>query len=163
MRLRYTYVRSFALAAILVALASGVPLAQETARVRPGSGSALVRGTVWNADNAPVPGGIVRLRNLYTGRVETSGITNERGEFGFERVPSASYLTEAVDEGGKVLAVGQTFRIESAETVAAFIRIPARRSWLAGAFSNTASAVIAAASSAGITAMGSKAPPVSPQ
>lgn len=159
MRPGYTYVRGVALAAMLVGLASGVSLAQ----VRSASGYALVRGMVWNADNSPVPGGNVRLRNLYTGRVEAGGITNERGEFDFERVPSASYLTEAVDEAGKVLAVGQTFRIESSETIATFIRIPPRRSWLAGAFSNTASAVIAAASSAGITAIGSKAPPVSPQ
>lgn len=163
MRLRSSFVRRFALAAVLVGVVSSGALGAGRAPDRPASGAATVRGMVWNPDNSPVQGGRVRLRDLYSGRVTASGITTERGEFVFERVPAASYLTEAVDETGNVVAVGQSFRIESSENVATFIRIPARRSWLAGAFANTAAAVIAAASSAGITAVGSSAPPVSPQ
>lgn len=125
--------------------------------------SAVVRGMVWNADNSPVPDGRVRLRNLHTGRAEAATVTTERGQFTFDKIPSGSYLTEVVDHSGKVIAVGQSFRLETGETVATFVRLPARRSWFAGAFSNTAAAVIAAASNAGVTAIGSTAPPVSPQ
>jgi hypothetical protein len=165
MRLRYTFVRTTALAAGLTCLVASAALALGSAPVRPGSAAATgaVRGVVWTAENSPLPNAKVRLRNLQSGRVESEAVTTERGEFVFEHVPSASFLTEVVDEAAKVVAVGQSFRIESGEAIATFVRIPARRSWLAGVFSNTASAVIAAASSAGITAVGSKAPPASPQ
>ena len=159
-------VRTLALGGALACLA--VP-AGVLADVRPGprnasaSASATVRGMVWHADNTPVPAGKVRLRNLHTGRVEGTAVTTERGQFTFEKIQRGSYLTEVVDESGKVIAVGQSFRLETGETAATFVRLPARQSWFAGAFSNTAAAVIAAASSAGVTAIGSTAPPVSPQ
>lgn len=167
MSLRYTCLRGFALAAALACLAmpGGVRAASGSAPSRPGPATAVstVRGVVWNPDNSPYPNGRVRLRNLHSGRVESTGVTTERGQFTFERIPSGSYLTEVVDDAGKVIAVGQSFTVESGETAATFVRLPARQSWLAGAFSNTAAAVIAAASSAGVTAIGTKAPPVSPQ
>jgi hypothetical protein len=161
-------VRTLALGGALACLAvpAGVlangAAATSTRRVS-AAASATVRGMVWNADNAPVPDGKIRLRNVHTGRVEAATVTTERGQFTFEKIQSGSYLTEVVDERGKVIAVGQSFRLETGETVATFVRLPARQSWLAGAFSNTAAAVIAAASSAGVTAIGSSAPPVSPQ
>jgi hypothetical protein len=128
-----------------------------------GSVPGAVRGVVWNADNTPLPNGKVRLRDVLTGRVEGQAVTTDRGEFVFDTVQRATYVTEVVDEAGKVIAVGQSFQLESGATVATFVRLPPRQSWLAGAFSNTAAAVIAAASSAGVTAIGTKAPPVSPQ
>src|SRR5688500_10998835 len=122
--------------------------------------SAIVRGMVWNADNSPVSDGRVRLRNLHTGRVEAATVTTERGQFTFDKIPSGSYLTEVVDHSGKVIAVGQSFRLETGETVATFVRLPARRSWFAGAFSSTAAAVSAAASSGGGTATAATASPL---
>jgi hypothetical protein len=159
-------VRTFALGVALACLAlpAGVLAdARPSGHRASAPASATVRGMVWHADNTPVPAGNVRLRNLHTGRVEAAAVTTERGQFTFEKVQRGSYLTEVVDESGKVIAVGQSFRLETGEAVATFVRLPARRSWLAGAFANTAAAVIAAASSAGVTAIGSTAPPVSPQ
>ena len=166
MSLRDSCVRTLALGGALACLAlpAGVLARSGTlARSVSAAPSAVVRGMVWYGDNSPVPNGKVRLRNLHTGRVEGATATTERGQFTFERILSGSYLTEVVDESGKVIAVGQSFRLETGETVATFVRLPARQSWLTGAFSNTAAAVIAAASSAGVTAIGSTAPPVSPQ
>ena len=70
---------------------------------------------------------------------------------------------ELVDDNGKVVAVGQTFRVESGDTIATFVRLPAPQSWYSGVFGNTAAAVLAAAASAGLTAIGTQAPPASPQ
>lgn len=168
MSLRYTRVRTLALAGALVCLAipwgvladtGATPALHSVSAPAPG----VVRGVVWNADNSPVPNVRVRLRNLFTGKIEAEGVTAERGEFVFEKVRSAAYVTEVVDEARRVIAVGQSFRVDPGATVATFVRIPARQSWLAGAFRNTATAVIAAASTAGVTAVGSNAPPVSPQ
>ena len=161
-------VRTLALGAAVACLAftgGAVAASGATPQARrvSAAASAVVRGMVWNADNSPVPDGRVRLRNLHTGRAEAATVTTERGQFTFDKIPRGLYLAEVVDQNGKVIAVGQSFRIETGETVATFVRLPARRSWFAGAFSNTAAAVIAVASSAGVTAIGSTAPPVSPQ
>jgi hypothetical protein len=168
MSLQDLCVRTLALGGALACLAlpTGV-LADSGARPNAGDvsapGSAAVRGIVWNADNAPVPAGKVRLRNLHTGRVEAATVTSDSGQFTFDKIRRGAYLTEVADDSGKVIAVGQSFGLETGETVATFVRLPARRSWFSGAFSNAAAAVIAAASSAGVTAIGSTSPPVSPQ
>lgn len=125
--------------------------------------STAVHGVVWNADNTPFPNSTVRLRNLQTGRVDAAVTANEEGRFTFDNLDGGSYVIELVDGGGKVIALGQTFRIEPGETVATFIRLGVRQPRLAGLFSNAAAAVISAASSAGVTAIGSQAPPASPQ
>jgi hypothetical protein len=168
MSLRCTCLRVFALAAALACLAIPAVVSAESgvsaqASAASKSMRSIVSGVVWNADNSPYPNGKVRLRNVHSGRVEAAAVTTERGQFTFSQVPSGSYLTEVIDDAAKVIAVGQPFRVEPGETAATFVRLPARKSWLAGAFSNTAAAVIAAASSAGVTAIGSQAPPVSPQ
>src|SRR4029079_16027349 len=108
----------------------------------------------WNADNSPFPNPKVRLRNLHSGRVEASAIGTEAGQFSFSQIEGGTYLVELVADNGKVIAVGQTFRIESGDTLATFVRLAAPQSWYAGVFGNTAAAVLAAASSAGLTAIG---------
>jgi hypothetical protein len=125
--------------------------------------STSVRGVVWNADNSPLPNAKVRLRNLQTGRVDAAATANENGQFTFDSLEGGSYVIELVGENSKVIAIGQSFRLERGETVATFVRLGARQPRLAGLFSNTAAAVIAAASGAGVTAIGSQAPPASPQ
>jgi hypothetical protein len=170
MSLRYRFVRPvplvFQFAVVVCLLVSGGMTAagraagpvQTVNRARPS-----VRGVAWNNDNSPLPAAKVRLRNLETGHVEGSTLTTEIGQFTFGAIVSGAYAVELVGDNGSVMAVGQGFRIETGETVATFVRLPARRSWFAGAFSNAAAAVVAAASSAGVTAIGSPGPPVSPQ
>lgn len=125
--------------------------------------STAVRGVVSNADHSPLPNAKVRLRNLQTGRVDAAATANENGQFAFNSLEGGSYVIEIVDDNGKVIAVGQSFRVERGETVATFVRLGTRRPGLSGLFSNTAAAVIAAASGVGVTAIGSQAPPASPQ
>lgn len=122
-----------------------------------------VLGVVWNADSTPVPDARVRLRNITTGRVEATAVANQAGQFTFENLETSSYAIEFVDETGKVRAIGQSFRIDAGETIATFVRLAAPRPWFTGFFSNTASAAISAASSAGVTAVGSGAPPATQQ
>lgn len=130
----------------------------------PGKGAA-VRGVVWNSDNSPVPNVKVRLRNTESGRIESNSVTSEDGRFAFS-AEGGSYVVELLSDGGKVIAVGQSFRAEAGETVATFVRLSPRRPWLADIFSNASTAVIAAASSLGVTAIGpsgSGGRPISPQ
>jgi len=123
----------------------------------------IVRGVVWNGENKPIGNGKVRLRNIETGRVVAASETSANGQFIFAGVASGSYLVELVSDEGKVLAVGPAFPIEPEQTVSTVVRLPTRRSWYAGMFSNTAAAVIAAASSVGLTGVGTNGRPISPQ
>jgi hypothetical protein len=125
--------------------------------------STAVHGVVWNADNTPFPNSNVQLRNLQTGRADAAATANEEGRFTFQNLEGGSYVIELVGDDGKVIALGQSFRIEPGETVATFVRLGAPQPRLAGLFTNAAAAVISAASSAGVTAIGSQAPPASPQ
>lgn len=123
------------------------------AMVRAGEG-ATVRGVAWNSDNTPIPSAKVRLRNTHSGRVEANAATGEDGRFAFTAVEGGPYVVELVGDNGKVLAVGQSFRVETGETVATFVRLAPRRSWLTDVLSNASTGVIAAAASAGVAARG---------
>ncbi len=122
----------------------------------------VVRGVVWNGDHSPIGNAKVRLRNIETGRVVSATETSADGQFLVAKIAKGSYLAELVSDNGKVLAVGSAFRMGPGETVSTIIRLPTRR-WYSGMFSNAAAAVIAAASSVGLTAVGTHAPPISPQ
>jgi hypothetical protein len=163
--LRRACLHTFAVGLALVAGAAdtGVCAAASAPRGAAAPAPGVIRGVVWNADNSPLPNGKVRLRDVSTGRVEGQTMTTGGGEFVFNNVHSALYVAELVDKGGNVIAVGSSFRVDAGAIVTTFIRLLPRRSWLAGAFSNSAGVVIAAAAGAGVTAIGAKAPPVSPQ
>jgi len=165
---RRTIAASLACAALAGLICPGGLLAgtrgpSTRARTAPVARSTSVHGVVWNADNTPLPNARVRLRNLQTGRIDASAAANENGQFTFESLEGGSYVIELVGDASKVIALGKTFRIEPGETVATFVRLASRQPRFAGLFSNAAAAIISAASGAGITAIGSQAPPASPQ
>lgn len=125
--------------------------------------SATVRGVAWNSDNSTIPNAKVRLRNIHSGKVEANAVTGEDGRFTFSPVEGGPYVVELLGDNGRVVAVGESFRVEPGETAATFVRLSPRRPWLAAIFSNAATGVIAAASHAGVTATGSGSRPISPQ
>src|SRR5262245_5886418 len=150
---------------LLVAIQICAPLIGYAAAARPGE-AAIVRGVAWNSDNSPIPKAKVRLRNTHSGRVDANTQTGEDGQFAFTLAEGGSYVVELVGDDNKVMAVGQSFRVEAGETVATFVRLPPQRSQFAGFFSNAAVAAIAAAAAVGVTAMGpgtNGGRPISPQ
>ena len=123
--------------------------------------SAVVLGTAWKGDNTPIPHALLRLRNVVTGRAEAMTIANAQGQFTFANVETGTYVVELVNEDGRVLALGQVFAVAAGETVATFVRLNSRRPWLGGFLSNAGAAAVTAASSLGLTALGSNGQPVS--
>ena len=140
-----------------------VPVGAQSAPVRvsrPVQGSGAVRprattiqGTAWRADNTPIPGALLRLRNVITGKIEATAVADAAGGFVFRGLPEGTYLVELVNEGGKVLAVGHVFTIGRGETVATFVRLGAKVPWFNGFFGNAALAVAATAATAGVVAL----------
>jgi Carboxypeptidase regulatory-like domain len=156
--------RTIAAGAVLLALfAAPAAPASEAKRARaaaPAVGTTIL-GTAWKADNTPIPQARVRLRNVTTGRPAATSVANGRGQFTFASVEPGSYLVELVNDEGKVLALGQVFNIGPGETVATFVRLSARARWFSGFFTNAATSAVTAASSLGVTALGSDGQPVS--
>jgi hypothetical protein len=147
-----------------VPAAPGAPVAVRTGTRAGGavaSRATSIVGVAWNADNGPLPGARVRLRNVVTGRVALTAVANEAGQFTFVAMEPGSYLIELVNERDKILTVGQTFTIEPGETVATFVRLPAKAPWFNGFFGNAAGAVASAAAAAGVTAIAPEAKPCS--
>lgn len=129
--------------------------------VRPSGGTIL--GSVWNARNEGVPGALVRLRNIASGRIEATARANDVGRFTFEGVEGGSYVLELVNDDGRVIAMGHNFTVLPGETIATFIRLGAKPPWFAGFFANAGAAAVSSAASFGLTAVAPVGQPTSPQ
>jgi hypothetical protein len=123
--------------------------------------STSIMGVAWNADNSPIPGARLRLRNATTGRIAGTALANEAGQFTFGGIETGSYLVELVSESGRILTISHTFAVGPGETVATFVRLGSKAPWFSGFFGNAASAVAATAASAGVTAIAPEAKPCS--
>lgn len=119
--------------------------------VRAGGGTIL--GSVWDVRNIGVPGALARLRNVTTGKIEATVRADNAGQFTVHNLEGDIYLLEVVNEKGRVLAIGQPFAVAQGETIAIFVRLGAKVPWFTGFFGSAASAVSAAAASAGVTAI----------
>ena len=156
--------RTLAAGAVLLACLAGVAVsASEMKRARtPGAAvGTTILGAAWKADNTPIPQARLRLRNVTTGRPEAITTANGSGQFTFANIEPGSYVIELMNDRGKVLALGQVFSLGPGETVATFVRLSARNSWFGGFFTNAAATALTAASSLGVTALGSDGQPVS--
>jgi len=114
---------------------------------------ATILGAAWNADNTPINGANLRLRNVVTGAVEAVAKANAAGQFTFENVAPGSYAVELVTDSGHILMVGHVFTIAQGETVATFVRLAPKVPWVSAIFNNTAANVAAVAATAGIAAI----------
>ena len=127
-------------------------------------GTTTVIGWAREADNAPVRGARLQLRNVVTGYVEAMAVADEAGEFTFEGFEGGTYVVELVDAGDHVLGVGQVFNVAPGETAATFLKLAEEPSWMAGFFDNTASSVLsAAAAGAGVIGVVPTDNPISPE
>ena len=127
------------------------------------NGTGTVIGTAYRADSTPYSDGTIVLRNLQDGRQLAAVVTDARGEFRFASVPRGIYVVELRNKQDQVLSVGEPFSVEDGLAVRTSVRLRARPPWFSGFFGNAAAAAIAAASSVGITAVGSNGLPASPQ
>jgi len=118
-----------------------------------GSRATTILGSAWNADNTPIKGANLRLRNVVTGKIEAVTKANETGQFTFENVEGGSYAVELVSDSGHVETIGHVFTIAPGETVATFVRLSPKIPWATTAFSNTAGNVAATAATEGIAAI----------
>lgn len=150
-------------------LSHAVPLAlalvcAAPAPAQPGADNpaSTVSGYVWDAANRPVTKVIVVLRNLGTAHIEGTMTTDENGHVVFRVPRPGTYVLEVMDAHGAIIAAGQTFGIDVGESVATFVRLPARSPWYSGFFNNAGTIAVATAAAIGATAVGTTGQPRSP-
>jgi hypothetical protein len=122
-----------------------------------------ILGTAWRGDTTPLPQARMRLRDVHTGRGIARTNTDTDGRFRFDGVDPGAYVVELLASDDKVLAVGDLFSVTAASQSITLVRLSAKAPWFGGFWGNAAAAVIAAASTLGVTANGSSGRPVSPQ
>jgi hypothetical protein len=163
--------RGFLVAAI--ALAATVTIgAQSTPPARPQAGSTAaaampstgsIVGTAWKGETTPYPQARIRLRNVQNGRGVARTDSDSTGRFRFFEVQPGAYVVELLSEQDKVLAVGDLFGVVTGAEATTLVRLNLKTTWIGGFFGNAAAAAISAASTLGVTAVGSNGRPVSPQ
>ena len=126
-------------------------------------GITTVIGWAREADNAPVRGARLQLRNVVTGYIEAMAVADEAGEFTFEGFEGGTYVVELVDAGDDVLKVGQVFNVAPGETVATFLKLAEAPSFMTGFFNNTAASVLSSAAGAGMIGVVPTGNPISPE
>ena len=125
--------------------------------------SGSVIGTAWKGDTTPYPQARIRLRNVETGRAVARTVSDGDGRFRFERVDPGAFVVELASNEDKVLAIGDLFSVSAGGQATTLVRLSSKAPWVAGFFGNAAAAAIAAASTLGVTAVGSNGSPASGQ
>ena len=151
-------------AALLLAMSPVT--AQTPLRPQPVAASATIGtviGTAWKGDTTPYPQARIRLRNVESGRAVARTVSDADGVFRFERVDPAAYVVELVSNEDKVLAVGDLFSVTAGNQAMTLVRLSSKAPWFGGFFGNAAAAAISAASTLGVTAVGSNGSPASGQ
>ena len=123
----------------------------------------VVVGTAWGGDTQPYPQAPIRLRNVETGRGVSRTLSDADGRFRFERVEPGAYVVELLSNEDKVLATGDLFGVLAGGQATTLVRLSAKAPWFGGFFGNAAAAAISAASTLGVTAVGSNGSPASGQ
>ena len=90
-------------------------------------------------------------------------IADADGRFRFERVDPGAYVVELLSTEDKVLAVGDLFGVTAGGQATTLVRLTSKTPWVGGFFGNAAAAAISAASTLGVTAVGSSGRPASGQ
>lgn len=158
--------RAMVVVAVLLLAVTSRGRAQTAPRPQPAvtpATTGVVIGTAWRGDTLPYPQARIRLRNVDTGRGVARTVSDPDGRFRFDRVDPAPYVVELLSTEDKVLAIGDLFGVPAGGQATTLVRLSSKAPWFGGFFGNAAAAAISAASTLGVTAVGSNGRPASGQ
>jgi hypothetical protein len=122
----------------------------------------MIAGTVSDPQSRPIVEARVRLRNLVTGRIDQTAVTNAAGEFRLVAVPETPYVVELADAEGRIVSISDVIIAQAGEIASTALTAGARLPALARLFGNTTGSIIAAMAGVGIPVAGG-GPPLSPE
>lgn len=151
-RVQFLTIVVLALAAPLPANAQHAVPAIANARI---DAATTIQGNAFTDANAPLVGGVVRLRDARTGRVIEKTVTDKAGLFAFRSLEPGSYVVELMGPDQSILGASGILNINAGETVSAIVKMPFHIPAYAGVLGHSvqsAAVVIATAAAAGVLA-----------
>ena len=125
----------------------------------------IIQGKALDSANEPMPGALLRLRDVRVGRVIETRLTDESGLFAFKVADPGVYIVELLGRDRTPLAASQILTVNAGDTVSAIVKLPSRATPFAGLLSSSiapaAAMVMTQAVATGIVAVVPTAP-VSP-
>jgi hypothetical protein len=126
------------------------------------SARSMIAGTVFDQQSKPMADVRVRLRNLQTGQIDQTAVTNRAGEFRLVAEPDIPYVVELADTEGRIVSTSDVIVAHVGEIAATALTAGSRLPALARIFGNTTGSVLAALS--GFTLpVADGGPPLSPE
>ena len=108
------------------------------------SARSMIAGTVLDSQSKPMGDARVRLRNLQTGRIDQTAVTNRAGEFRLIVEPDVPYVVELADADGRIVSISDVIVARTGEIAATALTAGTRLPGLASLFGNTTGSVLAA-------------------
>jgi hypothetical protein len=163
-------IRAFAFAAIVMVLTAAPVHAQGSAGLSPQAAQlkgasttrSMIAGTVSDPQSKPMANARVKLRNLQTGQIDQTAVTNEAGEFHLVALPDVPYVVELADADGRIVSISDVIIAHLGEVAATALTADTRLPALARMFGKTTASLIAAMAGFGVPAAGG-GPPLSPE
>ena len=121
-----------------------------------------IHGIALDSERRPLRDARLRLRNLELKAIERTATSDTRGEFSFPARPDTPYIVEIADSSGRVLAAGNVVTAQAGESAGTLVVLTSGLPVSGGLFTETAAAVIAAATGIGVTVVDPTLPKVSP-
>jgi hypothetical protein len=91
-----------------------------------------LKGTARNAKQAPIPNATVRARNVDTGKVAGTQITDSSGTYTFNGLNPGNYVVEVLDSNSKVIATSSMAAVAAGAAVTTSVSVSAAAGGLAG-------------------------------
>ena len=127
-----------------------------------GSTRSMIAGYVFDPQSKPMAHARVRLRNLQTGQIDQTAITNAAGEFRLVAVPDIPYVVELADTDDRIVSISEVIVAHVGEVASTTLTAGTRLPALARLFGKTTGSLIAAMAGFGIPAVRG-GPPLSPE
>ena len=134
-----------------------VPLSMSAAGAAAQDATGLISGVARTAAGQPMRGFTVQLRDMQTGQVARTTVTDSQGQFSFGALTPGDYAIELLNAAGDVVAASAPMLLTTASTMVAsgvIVTVPASNLVAAAAggsfFGSTLGIVTAAAIGAGV-------------
>lgn len=143
-------------AALVVSCAAGMAPAAAPA------GTASVLGTTLDEAARHLPDTRVQVRNLRTGKVDQSTLSDGAGAFTFRSLLPGTYVVEMTLANGSVVAISDAVALADGQQARTVVQLPARFRGFAWWLGSTTTVALAQAASLGVLAVNG-GQPVTPQ
>lgn len=128
-------------------VSSAIVVAAQAPPVLPGASTrafSTIYGSALSASSAVLPATLVRLRDVRTGRIVATTVTDKSGAFVFRAVDPGSFIVELMaPDQSTIWAASQILNVNAGDAVAAVVKIPFRISPFAGLLAHKTAAAVA--------------------